>query len=219
MSFGMTQVMKRRKPQMVNYEKMTKKELLVELENMQHLADAIEAKDSEIVALQHNLEELKNLRKVAQDYKFLQEICENKDAELVKLHAHLKEAKQFAEEAKAHVVDYEHLKDAIEAKDLEIARLTQDKAVAIAELKKSHEEAVHNMQLELEHLRAQVKSIPEVNKLIQDVNELQKENEKLVGFANRYINMFRNHLKVQQASLENIIEMEGLLTDIVKKEG
>lgn len=199
---------------MNNYNKLTKKELIDKLNEMEHLAKAIEVKDNEIISLQQDLDEKNRLvdelsSKCLLNEK-LKQACDNQESKIAALNQRIAEL----EVANA---DYDNLKNAVEAKDNEIARITQEKATSIATLKKSHEEAMHNMQLELEHLRAQVKSIPEVNNLTKAVDELQKENNSIVKFVNQYINSFRNYLKVQQASLENVIELEGLLTDTIKR--
>lgn len=199
---------------MNNYNKLTKKELIDKLNEMEHLAKAIEVKDNEIISLQQDLDEKNRLvdelsSKCLLNEK-LKQAYDNQESKIAALNQRIAEL----EVANA---DYDNLKNAVEAKDNEIARITQEKATSIATLKKSHEEAVHNMQLELEHLRAQVKSIPEVNNLTKAVDELQKENNSIVKFVNQYINSFRNYLKVQQASLENVIELEGLLTDTIKR--
>lgn len=199
---------------MNNYNKLTKKELIDKLNEMEHLAKAIEVKDNEIISLQQDLDEKNRLvdelsSKCLLNEK-LKQAYDNQESKIAALNQRIAEL----EVANA---DYDNLKNAVEAKDNEIARITQEKATSIATLKKSHEEAVHNMQLELEHLRAQVKSIPEVNNLTKAVDELQKENNSIVKFANQYINSFRNYLKAQQASLENVIELEGLLTDTIKR--
>lgn len=199
---------------MNNYNKLTKKELIDKLNEMEHLAKAIEVKDNEIISLQQDLDEKNRLvdelsSKCLLNEK-LKQAYDNQESKIAALNQRIAEL----EVANA---DYDNLKNAVEAKDNEIARITQEKATSIATLKKSHEEVVHNMQLELEHLRAQVKSIPEVNNLTKAVDELQKENNSIVKFVNQYINAFRNYLKVQQASLENVIELEGLLTDTIKR--
>lgn len=199
---------------MNNYNKLTKKELIDKLNEMEHLAKAIEVKDNEIISLQQDLDEKNRLvdelsSKCLLNEK-LKQAYDNQESKIAALNQRIAEL----EVANA---DYDNLKNAVEAKDNEIARITQEKATSIATLKKSHEEAMYNMQLELEHLRAQVKSIPEVNNLTKAVDELQKENNSIVKFANQYINSFRNYLKAQQASLENVIELEGLLTDTIKR--
>lgn len=101
-----------------------------------------------------------------------------------------------------------HLSEAVEAKDLEIYNLKKEKEKAMKRLQEE------NKKLEGE-IAKNNKDVSDLEKLLIENKTFRETNEKLINFINSYVNSTRNYLKSQQGNLDNMIELEAMLSEII----
>lgn len=158
---------------------MKKEELELKLEeaesklkNLEHLAEAVEAKDIEILRLSKLL-------------------------------------KQATDQLQEQV----HLARAVESKDKEIQKLKTDRAEDVTSIKNEMARRINVLELDNQSLRERLSNQPDADKLKEVLDKLTNDNKKLTSFVNQHIRAFRNYLKMQQASLENTIELEAHISE------
>lgn len=117
------------------------------------------------------------------------------------------------EEAELKLKDLEHMAEAVEAKDKEIQKLKTNRAEDVASIKNEMARRINVLELENQSLRERLSSQPDGDKLKEVIDKLTNDNKKLTSFVNQHIRAFRNYLKMQQASLENTIELEALVSE------
>lgn len=113
----------------------------------------------------------------------------------------------------------EFLAQAVEAKDTEIAKLYEklnsfkdEKAWAKV---KDLENRLIEKDKQIKSLEDRVTGIDRSEQLEIELNTLRREMNHISTIFNRYINFTRGYLKTQQGSLDNTIELEGLLTSMI----
>jgi predicted RNase H-like nuclease (RuvC/YqgF family) len=113
----------------------------------------------------------------------------------------------------------EFLAQAVEAKDTEIAKLYEklnsfkdEKAWAKV---KDLENRLIEKDKQIKSLEDRVTGIDRSEQLEIELNTLRREMNNISTIFNRYINFTRGYLKTQQGSLDNTIELEGLLTSMI----
>jgi predicted RNase H-like nuclease (RuvC/YqgF family) len=143
------------------------------------------------------------------------------------------------EELLQMVVEQQTLKDAVEAKDNEIQKLVKEKEELKrknyelshlgndikqrdehiqhleSQLKKSellNQEHIQKLEAVIKEQQAKIHQDYKIEEIIKENKSLVEQAEFAVNIANKYINTFRNYLKFQQGSLDNMIEMEAMLT-------
>lgn len=186
------------------------KEAESKLKDLEHLAEAVETKDIEISRLIRSLKETtdrlleaeSNLKKL----EHLGESVETKDKEILRLSKSLKQATDQLQEQV-------HLAQSVESKDKEIQKLKTDRAEDVASVKNEMARRITVLELENQNLRERLSSLPDVDKLKEVLDKLTSDNKKLTSFVNQHIRAFRNYLKTQQASLDNTIELEALISE------
>ena len=112
------------------------------------------------------------------------------------------------------------LKEKIE----QLLKLEKESKTIKQELKNAEQQRDYNKKM-LEEKDALIAQQALQIKQERDVDEIVKQNEQLIKDTNRaytvvnqYINAFRNYLKVQQGALDNVLEMEALLTKQIQTE-
>lgn len=117
------------------------------------------------------------------------------------------------------LLEKEHLAAAVEAKDEDIVKLNKklkeaDEHLAATQsrVKKEQEDKVLSMEQTISTLKERLANTPELEK----VNEIVKENTILIEAYNKVREVFLNYMKSTQATLENTIELEYLLTEKTK---
>ena len=142
------------------------------------------------------------------------------------------------EELLQMVVEQQTLKDAVEAKDNEIQKLVKEKEelkrknyelahlgndikqredriqylesqVQKAEL--LHQEHIQNLEAVIKEQQTKIHQDHQIEEVLKENESLLKQAEFAINIANKYINVFRNYLKLQQGALDNMVEMEALL--------
>jgi len=203
-------------------EKLTKQELLNKLKEQEHLVSAVEFKDSQINKLTKELELSKKESEESKS-KLIKESEESK-SKLIK----------ESEELRNKLKEQEHLAKAIEVKDKEIEKLktsidvhnkdydsekqkhNQERALEISNIKKSKEEEIINLQLQIQELTAKAEKLDEAEKIFEIAKHIESENKELFKTANLYLGAFRNLMKMIQGGLDNAIEYEALITESVQ---
>lgn len=120
-----------------------------------------------------------------------------------------------------------HLAKAIEAKDLEITKLNErinaikkENGVVLSEklseIKKDKEEQLTTLELEISSLKNKLKELEAFDELKKAYRELYENNEKLRVMTQDIIKAFQNHLKSEQASLDNTIELQARILGSLK---
>ena len=101
-----------------------------------------------------------------------------------------------------------HLAEAVEAKDLEIYNLKKEKEEEMEKMKEENKRLEKKIQTEKEE-QINFDNLFERNK------SLEEANKKMINFINSYVNSTRNYLKTQQGNLDNMIELEAMLSEII----
>ncbi len=135
----------------------------------------------------------------------------------------------------AKLEEQRHLASAVEAKDAEISSILKEKEILItkitdsknaeiatiskqyAEFKEKSVKEKNELINKVSELQNKINSTPSIQKYEDAIKELEKENKKLISFANQYINVFKNTLKALQGNLDNAIELQDILVNNVKE--
>ena len=106
--------------------------------------------------------------------------------------------------------EQQHLAQAIEAKDKEIALLQKESKLKIEEL------TIQNGKLNAKVVELETKIKPH-EELLELVKKLEDENKKVVAHLNMYIEAFRNMLKGSQGMLDNAIQLEAFINESLRR--
>jgi hypothetical protein len=106
--------------------------------------------------------------------------------------------------------EQQHLAQAIEAKDKEIALLQKESKLKIEEL------TIQNGKLNAKVVELETK-IKLHEELLELVKKLEDENKKVVAHLNMYIEAFRNTLKGSQGMLDNAIQLEAFINESLRR--
>jgi hypothetical protein len=106
--------------------------------------------------------------------------------------------------------EQQHLAQAIEAKDKEIALLQKESKLKIEEL------TIQNGKLNAKVVELETKIKPH-EELLELVKKLEGENKKVVAHLNMYIEAFRNTLKGSQGILDNAIQLEAFINESLRR--
>jgi seryl-tRNA synthetase len=128
------------------------------------------------------------------------------------------------EELIAKLEEQRHLAKAVDAKDAEIAKIIKDRDAEVVKLKEDYQTLKNNLAKDMlkekekiAELEKKIAEFPDIKALEEAIKTLEKENKKLVGFANQHINIFKNTLKALQGTLDNAIELEDIVVNGVKE--
>lgn len=175
---------------MKDLSKLTKTELIEEVENGKHLATAVEAKDLEIENLNKNISSLvevnKNLKKEVENSKHLASAVEAKDNEINSLR-----------------IKTDTIKEETEAKGRkELDKYRKDEDYAVTELKKEYDLKIENLN----------KDFSEKEKyLLEVVNERTNLIETIAKQRNEFSIQFGNLLKVLQGATDTYMFVNDTL--------
>jgi chromosome segregation ATPase len=183
----------------MDYNKLTKQELLELVIQQQTLKEAVEAKDSEIQkVLKENLE----LARISKDIKPLKDAVEVKDGEIQKLLKEREELKNKNLELTHISKDIKPLKDAVESKDSEIQKLLKERE----ELKtKVHESSTLNNDIKTLKDAVETKDA-----------ELQKLNYRMADSISNTKKSYENQIINKDLELQELREKVSKIPDIEK---
>lgn len=152
------------------------------------------------------IEKVDELEKKLKSFTHLKEAVEAKDNEIAILN---KEISKLASTTKeSFTKEIRELKTQLKEKEDELRAVLKEKADAITNVKSNVENEKVSLEYEIQDLREKLKNVPDP----KYVERLEKDNNLLVSFLNSYMSSFRAYLKAQQGSLDNIIELEALLS-------
>lgn len=139
------------------------------------------------------------LLELAKKQEFLAQAVEAKDTEIAKLYEKLNSFKD--EKAWAKVKDLEN-------------RLIEKDEHALAKVKDLENRLIEKDK-QIKSLEDRLTGINRSEQLEIELNTLRREMNHISTIFNKYINFTRGYLKIQQGSLDNTIELEGLLTSMI----
>jgi len=154
------------------------------------------------------------------EQKHLSEAISVKDKELFEFKKEVNTLRAEKKELLDKSVEQKHLSEAINAKDKEIAELKKEVNTLKVEIKqympvKDHKDIVSLFESKLKSFEGAVKK-EDIEKYIKKADE---DRQKAFAVTSRYINAYRDLLKVFKVNLDIAISTDELLSETLKIKG
>lgn len=136
--------------------------------------------------------------------------------------------KMTKQELIAELESHVHLRDAIQAKDGEISRLSKELRDSARDIREANDikqrvKALSDENAGLINEIAELRSQPSIDGFKQQLGQYEQEYKKLaekynkiINVINPYVNMSRAFMKGVQANLELAVELEASLSEKLK---
>lgn len=116
--------------------------------------------------------------------------------------------RQENQELKNELDKMKNLEQVLKNKETQIESFKQREI----ELQDYYKKQIEQQEVLIKEQAEKITKERNIDEIIKQNELLRKDAEFAVDVANKYINTFRNYLKFQQGALDNMIEMEALLT-------